>query len=304
MSISFDCGYIYDIQPYSLHDGPGIRTLVFFKGCTLKCRWCSNPESIYPYPQLRYFSETCINTCSDCISACPYNAISKTQDLLTIDRTLCSKCTENNCVIACKKNALQICGYMISADDLVEKVEKDKPFFGEEGGITLSGGEPFNQPEFAQSVLKKCKEKGISTAVESCLSVPFDNINKCLPFINFFIFDIKAVLESTHFDCCKAGNDLIKKNIQQLAKRATVPLLPRFPLIPGLTDDKENIALTSDFLKQNGFRYLNVLPYMNLGSGKYRQLGLDYELQHIRPPSKARMHEIIGLFATNGIKCI
>ncbi|HNW97198.1 MAG TPA: glycyl-radical enzyme activating protein [Bacteroidales bacterium] len=304
MSTPSESGYIYDIQPYSVHDGPGIRTLVFFKGCPLNCLWCSNPESIYPYPQLRYFSEICKQDCSLCIEACSNNAIKKFQEKIKIDFIKCRTCNDNKCIKACKNKALQICGYKITPDDLIKKIEKDIPFFGEDGGITLSGGEPFFQPGFAFSVLKKCKEKGISTVVESCLNVPFENINRCLPYIDFFIFDIKIISEKKHLEYCNANNKQILKNIKTITKSFTIPLLTRLPLIPGYTDDEKNILNISAFLKENGLKYLNLLPYMNLGKDKYEQIGLCYKLHKLNPPSTDSIQNIIELFEKNGIFCI
>ena len=304
MSENSVSGYIYDIQPYSVHDGPGIRTLIFLKGCPLNCQWCSNPESIFPYPQLRFFSETCKNDCSDCIYVCPSNAIFRKDEQLKIDFSICKKCDDKKCISACKKNALQICGYEISVDELVKRIEKDIPFFGEEGGITLSGGEPFLQADFIYEVLKQCKIKGISTAVESCMNVPFESISKCLQYIDFFMFDIKIISETDHINFCNSSNKQIIKNIEELTKIAAIPLLPRFPLIPGLTDDDENILNISNIMKKYELKYLNVLPYMKLGTGKYEQIGKNYNLNNIQPPSKNRVSEIIQLFRNNGISCI
>jgi pyruvate formate lyase activating enzyme len=297
-------GIITNIQPYSVHDGPGIRTLVFFKGCSLRCQWCSNPENIFSYPQLRFFPEACVKNCSDCIDSCASNAINKIGDQLKIDFNICNDCNDKQCISTCKKKALQICGYRIGAEELVNEIEKDIPFFGDDGGVTLSGGEPLQQADFAYSILKKCKEKGISTAVESCLNVPLSTIEKCLPYIDFFMFDIKIISAQTHFDYCKTGNAQILNNIKFLSAIAKIPLLPRFPLIPALTDDNENILNIIEFMKKCGLKYLNVLPYMKLGINKYEQIGTDYALPSTQPPSKVREQEIISLFEKNGICCI
>jgi pyruvate formate lyase activating enzyme len=236
-------GRVFGVQTFSVHDGPGIRTLVFLKGCPLKCRWCSNPEGISPEPS----------------------------------------------------------GPEAEAGSLAGEILKDRPFFGEEGGVTLSGGEPFAQPEFAASLLEACKGAGVSTAVETSLHADFGAIESCLPFIDFFMFDLKIMDERKHADWCGAGNRLILGNALSLARAARMPLLPRMPLVPGVNDDEDNIARTAEFLKSAGLRHLNLIPYMRLGIGKYERLKIPYGMPDTPAPSPAQILAARKLFSERGI---
>ncbi|MCP5102640.1 MAG: glycyl-radical enzyme activating protein [bacterium] len=287
-------GTIFDIQPYSVHDGPGIRTLIFLKGCPLSCTWCSNPESQHFSPQLLYREEFCKPECGSC----------KDEDgkIDNAGRVVSGPDVENP--YRCPYGAARVSGREISLDMLMEVIRKDRPFFGETGGITLSGGEPFCQPEFVQAVLEECRGTGISTAVESCLHVPFPLIERALPFINFFMFDIKLMNSRKHTAYCGIHNEMIFDNIRRLAATAEVPLLPRLALIPGVNDDDENIHDMAAFLAENELRYINMLPYMRLGVMKYKQLGRTYGLEEVKPPSENDIARVTGIFAEHDVFCL
>ncbi len=296
-------GRIFDVQAYSVNDGPGIRTLIFLKGCTLNCKWCSNPESINPSPQLRYIEVHCKKFCRECINACPELSISIENMKFTWDNKKCLNCTHFSCVKSCPTEALSVCGEMISSTKLVEIIKKDIPFFGKDGGVTLSGGEPFAQPDFAKSLLKKCKDKGISTVVETALNIPWKNIKMSIPFIDFFIFDLKIFNTYDHKKFCGAENKQILHNIKRLVETAEIPILPRIPIIPGINDDLDNINAIGDFLKKLGLINVQLMPYMNLGTDKYKQIGEEYSLTNMLSPSQENLKKIEKILIFHGITC-
>ncbi|HLP45046.1 MAG TPA: glycyl-radical enzyme activating protein, partial [Candidatus Kapabacteria bacterium] len=285
-------GLIFDIQPYSVHDGPGIRTLIFIKGCPLCCKWCSNPESRHLKPQLMYKKELCRPECGKCKdeTGAVHNAGKIVSDLSTAPH--------------CPYHATRVSGTEITVNEMMEIIRNDRPFFGETGGITLSGGEPFCQPEFVQVLLEKCKSNGISTAIETSLYASFQIIEKAVLFLDFFMFDIKLMDPVKHFRYCGVDNALILENIQRLTKTAEIPLLPRMPLIPGINDDEENIIKTAQFLKDNHLKHINLLPYMRLGITKYEQLGLEYELHEIIPPNEKEVKRVKDIFSQYDILCL
>jgi pyruvate formate lyase activating enzyme len=187
---------------------------------------------------------------------------------------------------------------------LVERVARDLPFFGEDGGITLSGGEPFAQPDFTASVLRKCKGRGIHTAIETCLQVPFEYIERSLAFLDFIMFDVKFLDRDLHRSSCGVSNDIILENIACLKRYASVPLLPRVPVIPTVNDDGKYMRATARFLKAQGFNHINLVPYMRLGLDKYDQLGLTYALRALAPPSDSALNAIGAWFTQEGITCL
>ncbi len=191
----------------------------------------------------------------------------------------------------------------MDAQSLVQVINRDAAFFGDDGGVTISGGEPFAQPEFLFSVLKMCHESGISSAVESALNIPWKNIERSLPFIDFFIFDLKIMDPDLHQKFCGTKNNQILKNISKLAKDAKTQLLPRVPMIPGITDTYSNIEAIAVFLKQNGINYLQLIPYMKLGNIKYEQIGKNYRLKSLDSVSPDHLKEIKNIFNKLGITC-
>lgn len=198
----------------------------------------------------------------------------------------------------------ELCGKVIGVTELMDLIQKDRPYFGDDGGVTLSGGEPFSQPEFLLKILESCRSSGISTAIETSLHEPFPVIENILPLIDFFMFDIKLMDPIKHRKYCGVDNRLILENIRELARIAQIPLLPRFPLIPGINDDEENILRTAKFLNTNGFRHIQVLPYMRMGMGKYEQLGMDYELADCQPPDDEKIERTKKMFGQGNVTCL
>jgi pyruvate formate lyase activating enzyme len=279
---------VFNIQYYSIHDGSGIRTLVFLKGCPLRCEWCSNPESQSLKPEVIVLVNRCIG-CGNCIKICSEQAIVNTIEGNIINRNKCIAC--GKCTEVCNAGALQIKGKFYTVDDLLEQVMEDAIFYEYSGGgITLSGGEPFFQADFTYSLLRTCKESRLNTAVETCGFVPYETIERCLPYLDSILYDIKHLDTDIHKQFTGADNLIILENVRKLAK-TDVNLIIRVPVIPGINDSNNNLIRTAEFVKELGLKELYLLPYHSLGVRKYSQLGRKYKL-NINPPTVERINEI------------
>jgi len=289
-------GTIFDIQHFSVHDGPGIRTTVFLKGCTLKCQWCANPEGISPEPELLFYPNRC-KMIGRCTNACPASAINNGQ----IDRSKCTVC--GVCAQACPEDALRVVGENVSAKEVVQRVAKDKPFYANSGGgITLSGGEPLAQADFAQAILFLCKSEGMGTCVETAGNVKWQSFEKVAGLVNIFLFDLKLMDPSRHRAVTGFENKLLLENAKRLVQNGEKVLF-RMPLIPDVNMDDGNLECTSAFLLDIGKKEVVLLPYHGLGEEKY--VGLGKELAyHGRRISKAELDKIVGYFTSRGIRPI
>ncbi|MFM5819954.1 glycyl-radical enzyme activating protein [Aeromonas sanarellii] len=267
---------IFDLQRYSTHDGPGIRTLVFLKGCSLACRWCQNPESRSPRPEILLDRRQCIEGCSLCSQACP--AILRDAQGIRLIRSGLGAQDVERLRGLCPSEALQVCGREESLDTLMSTILRDRPFFERSGGgVTLSGGEPFMQPDFAAELLARCKAQGLHTAVESCLHVPWHQIEPSLPHLDLLLADLKHVDEARFFDWTRGKVALPLANLKRLAERGVVMQI-RVPLIPGFNADRESIkAITDTAARLGTVQEIHFLPYHTLGAGKYALLDLSYE---------------------------
>ena len=276
-------GTVFNIQKYSVHDGPGIRTIVFLKGCPLSCIWCSNPESQPLKPQLAYNKNKCItlSECVRCAEICTAGALTRgNDDKISITWDTCTNCLA--CVDVCPAGALIAYGEKKTVMEVIDQVEKDATFYARSGGgLTLSGGEPLTQPEFAIALLKEAKRRYIKTAIETCGNVPKETILEACKYINMMMIDIKSMESAKHKEFTGAGNELILENFK--AVREAFPKLPirvRTPVIPGFNDTAEDIQAIVEFLKDYDVEY-ELLPYHRLGTQKYTNLGLDYPLADI-----------------------
>ena len=269
-------GSVFNIEHYAVHDGPGIRTLVFLKGCPLRCLWCCNPESQSAKTELVMFKESCIG-CGECVNVCTAGAIAPDEQKgLITDADKCVMCLE--CVKNCYANARRVYGRNMTVQEVLKELKKDMPFFKKSGGgITLSGGEPFKQHEFAAELLERCKSMGITTAAETCGHVPHEVFLNMLPLVDTFLFDLKHMDAEEHKRLTGVDNTLIHKNFDAIVS-AGVRVIPRMPLIPTLNDSEENLRATCEFLKARGITEINLLPYHELGVNKYERTGKTYGL--------------------------
>jgi len=269
-------GILFDIQRYALHDGPGIRTTVFLKGCPLRCLWCHNPEGQRNGPELVVRPERCLSDCRACLAVCPSKAVRKRDGLCRVDAEACRSC--GACAEACPSEALEMAGRRVSAADAVAEAARDAVFFDESGGgVTFSGGEPLAQPEFLAEMLELCRGRGIHAAVDTCGFVPPDVLMRIRPLADLFLFDLKVMDSARHARLTGAPNALILENLRRLA-RSGARIVVRVPLIPGVNDDEENIVRTAEFLRSlDAPPPLRLLPYHRLGRGKGRRL--------LRPPA-------------------
>lgn len=297
-------GEVFNIQKYSVHDGPGIRTIVFLKGCPLRCQWCSNPESQKREPQLAYNVGRCLTTakCKHCLTACPNDALAVQEDgTIAIKRDLCGDC-KLLCADACPSQGLIVYGHERTVDDVLNSVAQDMAFYTRSaGGMTLSGGEPLMQGAFPIALLREARRRRIKTAIETCGCVPWETLETAAEFINYFLFDIKHVDSAKHKQFTGAPNELILSNFAKLS--ALVPdkeILCRTPIIPDFNDTVEEVRAICEFIKDMPNVKYELLPYHRLGTQKYTFLDRippmgDVQLDPKKmPPLQAVAKEILG----------
>lgn len=294
-------GNIFNIQRFSLHDGDGIRTIVFLKGCSLRCKWCSNPESQSFGKELMFKEINCIK-CGKCIEVCKNGAISFEEGSIKINRELCKSC--GVCSIACCSNALEIMGKEMTVQELFKEVVKDKVFYEESGGgITLSGGEALLQPEFSSELLKACKLNGINTTIETAGNVPKDNLIKVMKYVDTFLYDIKVMDGNKHKEYTLVSNEKIIENLCLLAKNNKVII--RIPLIKGVNDSEDNIEELLNMVNTiGGIKEIHLLPYHKLGVSKYMALGRTYELDDLGYVEKDSVEKLKFIIEKRGYFCI
>lgn len=266
-------GLVFNIQKYSVHDGPGIRTIVFLKGCPLACRWCSNPESQQHEPELAFNPNRCLtfSKCTRCLQACLRGAITReADDSLRIDRALCEGCPKH-CAEACPAQGLIVYGEERTVEDVLRTVEQDSAFYARSsGGMTLSGGEPLLQADFALALLREARRRRIKTAVETCGMVPWKTMEAASQYLNYVLYDIKHMDSVVHQEQTGCPNEAILDNFRRLAGLAPeTPILARTPVIPGFNDSEETIAAIAEFVRPYPNVRFEMLPYHRLGTQKY-----------------------------------
>ncbi len=295
-------GIIINIQHYAVHDGPGIRTLVFFKGCTMNCAWCSNPESQSPGLQLRYIAYRC-KLCLKCVSACTNTAVSLNDGHLGHSFDLCNDCESRTCIDNCSYDAVTLTGKDISSDELLGIISADISFYTNSGGgVTFSGGEPFAQPEFLVEILQKCKSHGIHTAVETCGWASEKAFREALPYTDLFLFDLKIINPESHIEFTGKPVDLILSNLAMLTS-LKANIIIRVPLIPGITDSKENLEAIAKIMHQNQLKQIDLMPYHNLGEDKYQEHGMKYSLDQLKPGDSRQNIAVRDYFLAQGFIC-
>ena len=289
-------GTVFNIQRYSIDDGPGVRTTVFVKGCPLSCKWCSNPESQSFEPQLSYRYTSCKH-CGKCIDKCPNGALAMGTDGLDIDRTKCKLC--GNCVKKCLFEALSISGKVMTAEEAFKVVNRDKDYYGNEGGCTCSGGEILAQADFVSAVFRICRENGIHTNADTSGFGSREALKKIMEYADMFYYDLKLLDSGFHKKYTGVGNEVILDNMRYVAESG-IPVVIRAPLIPGINaseDDIHNLAKTVLEYAPNSL--VSMLSYHEYGKNKYRMIGKEYpmpETPTMTEEEKARAVEIVSSY--------
>ncbi len=294
-------GMIFDIKKLAVHDGPGIRTTVFFKGCPLHCWWCHNPEAIHLDPELVLFDVKCIG-CGECFAACPQHAHEALPDgARAYHREKCLLCGQ--CVEICYAEALVMEGRKVTVEELMVELRKDIPFYENSGGgITLSGGEPLSQHEFVLSLLKQCKTEGLHTVLDTSGHAPWEIFEKLLSYVDLVLYDIKHIDRVKHKSHTGVSNGSNLENLKRVGRSGT-PVEIRMPIIPGINDAEEEIQRAARFLSGvEGIERIRLLPYHKLGESKYARLGKEYRLRALEPPGKDHMEEIAAWIRPFGLK--
>lgn len=291
---------ILNYQRMSTEDGPGLRTTLFVKGCPLKCRWCHNPESISFKPLIEWIAIRCIG-CMSCVETCPRHALSATQDGIKINRDVCIAC--GKCIDECPTGALELKGREISVDDAFKELVKDAAYFGKDGGVTLSGGEILSQAKDAAELLKKLKEHGIGTAVDTCGLTTKENIDLVSPYADVFLWDIKLIDPDEHETFTGVRNDVILENFNYLAEKVkgtSKRIWIRTPIIPGATDTDENIRGIARFIKGKYERW-EMCAFNNLCRDKYDRLYQDWFYAKTELMTDERMDELVRIAESEGL---
>jgi pyruvate formate lyase activating enzyme len=290
-------GVVFNIMRFSVHDGPGIRTAVFLKGCPLRCSWCHNPEGQSFLPSLMLFEERC-RVCRECLPACPQHGIGDPAEGLRVPAE-CVACSA--CVEVCVGGAREMAGRLMSAAEVLAEIEKDIVFFDESGGgVTLTGGEPASQPRFAEAILAGCRERGIRTALETCGFAPAEAFARVSGAADLVLYDLKLMDTQQHAKYTGAPNELILSNLEALAATGK-PVVVRYPMVPGINDAPQELQSLARFLRRIGIVRVDVLPYHRIGLDKYKRLGLECPMDGAEAPTAERVKEVAGWLRREGL---
>lgn len=303
-------GLIFNVQRFSLHDGPGIRTTVFLKGCPLRCFWCHNPEGLHPWPEVQFFPGRCVG-CGECEKVCPQGAQQVLADGRRFyDRARCTQC--GACVEACVAESLRLAGKRVTLDEALGEVLADRAFYETSGGgVTLSGGEPFIQPAFTRALLTACKAEGLHTAIETSAFCPWEAMEAVLPVTDLWMVDIKHLDGEKHRQATGVSNRQILENIRRLAETGQ-PLVLRVPVVPGVNNTPAEIGAIAEFVQTLNLRRarsapplsLELLPFHRLAGEKYRSLGKDDAAAELTPPTAEQMASLVAAASLYAIRVI
>ncbi|MDL2236947.1 glycyl-radical enzyme activating protein [Christensenellaceae bacterium OttesenSCG-928-K19] len=286
-------GKIFDIQRYSTHDGPGIRTVVFLKGCPLRCAWCSNPESQKPGMTIMFQPSRCIG-CKKCEQACP-NGIKLGEQGVAEGCTLCGDCAR-----ACPSGALEIKGEEKTIAEIMDEVDRDASFYNSSGGgVTISGGEPLMQADFAVALADEVKRSGYHLAIETTGFAPWENARQVFEKIDLILYDVKHMDDAMHKEYTGVSNSLILENLEKAAKEG-FHIIVRVPLIKGFNATDENMGALADKMKELGLREIDLLPYHTFGESKYKQMRREYTFKGEKPPQED-LDRFVAMFKEKGI---
>lgn len=293
-------GTIFNIQRYSVQDGPGVRTTVFFKGCPLRCLWCSNPESQKSHPEVSHRNTLC-NKCGRCLEACPRDAIGLHDEGVRIVRSRCDNC--GACVAVCYPGALEVLGREATEEEVLAEARKDALFYRNSGGgVTVSGGEPLAQPGFVARLLARCQQAGLHTTVDTCGHASTAALEMVVPYADLVLYDVKHTDEAAHRRATGLSVKRVLANAAAVA-RAGVPIIMRLPLIPGINDSEANITATARFALDLGVPRLDLLPYHRFGASKYANLDRRYRLDGLASPSEEEVQRLKALIESMGLEC-
>jgi pyruvate formate lyase activating enzyme len=295
-------GTVARIERLAVHDGPGIRTVVFLKGCPIRCSWCSSPETQRNEPELLFDPLRCLR-CSACVAACPAGAVDQTLDGgITTDRSLCKGCGQ--CAQICPSGSRRLVGRTVTVAQVLSEIEKDEVFYYRSGGgVTVSGGEPLAQAAFTREILKSCVARGIHTAMETSACAPWDRIDALLDFLDLVFVDVKHMDDAVHRQVTGTGNREVLENIQRLAAAPGSPaVILRVPVIPGINDSAENVQRTAEFAAGLGrVRRVELLPYHRYGLHNYEATGRWCQTAAVAAPTEERMQQLAALVAARGV---
>ena len=302
-------GLITSWQDYAVNDGYGLRLLIFLKGCPLRCKWCQNPEAVNPCYEIGYHSLLC-QRCGKCMQVCPVEGaiidpIANEDKTRRINQSKCIRC--GICCEACSHGALDLFGKWVTVESLVDKVERLIPFMrrSDRGGVTISGGEPLFQPEFTWNLLKSSRELGICTAIETCGLARYEVFNRVAEQCDLIMYDIKHMNDQMHREGTGQSNKQILENLARFVSENSTECVVRLPLIPGFNDSEENVSQTAEFLKSlKRPPRLDLLPFNELASSKYKVLGLELEYQYAkaRTQPEKTLHQLVNIARSYGLE--